>query len=159
MNNSDSISKAAVLDDDILELMAESQQPAALSAATVAKMRNSMMQRVSADKKHTPIGFKTLIADEGWSLEAPGLEVKILHSEAETGIFSYLIRLQAGFTMQGHDHPVDEECLMIEGDLTLGSITLNAGDYHFAPKGVPHGRVSSKNGCMAFIRGAIPAVP
>jgi quercetin dioxygenase-like cupin family protein len=121
-------------------------------------MRGSIMQRVAADKNQTGIGFKTLLSNDGWSLEAPGLELKILNEE-EPGVFSYLIRLAAGFKMEGHDHPVDEECLMLEGDLTLGSITLNAGDYHFAPKGMPHGAVSSKNGCMAFLRGAIPAVP
>ena len=161
MNSSDSTITASVLDKDILELMAGSHTEPAIapSAEVVAKMRGSIMQRVSAESQQTNANFQTLLANDGWTLEAPGLELKILHKEKESGVFSYLIRLAAGFNMQGHEHPLDEECLILEGDLTLGSITLNAGDFHFAPKGVPHGLVSTKNGCMAFIRGAIPPVP
>lgn len=158
MNSLDSETTTSALDEDVLELLAESQQPAAPSVEVVARMRGSIMQRVAAEKNQTGSSFKTLLANDGWSVEAPGLELKILNEEA-LGVFSCLIRLAAGFKMEGHDHPVDEECLMLEGDLSLGSITLNAGDYHLAPKGMPHGAVSSKNGCMAFLRGAIPAVP
>lgn len=77
-------------------------------------------------------------------------------SEGFDGVLSYLLRLEPGFKSKGHNHPVDEECLMLEGDLTLGGLTLNAGDYHLVAAGLLHGNVSTVNGCMAFIRGAVP---
>ncbi|MFO0998225.1 MAG: cupin domain-containing protein [Alphaproteobacteria bacterium] len=101
--------------------------------------------------------FVTIRAGVGeWTPLAPGIAVKTLFEDRIAGMRSILMRLEPGTTYDGHEHPADEECLMIEGEMTLGDITLKAGDYHLAPKGLPHGRVSSAKGAVVFIRSAIP---
>ncbi len=153
----------SALDEDIIEMLAEAQEPTSIPMNLAARMREDVLQKISQEpklkNKQAQKGFATLLAKEGKWIEAmPGAQFKVLHDEGKglNGLLSYLIKLEPGFEMSGHDHPFDEECLMLEGDLTLGDITLNKGDFHFATAGVTHGNLSTKNGCMAFIRGALP---
>ena len=60
-----------------------------------------------------------------------------------------------GASLPAHDHPADEECLVLEGEVMLGDILGRAGDYHLAPKGLPHGTITSKTGALLFIRAGI----
>jgi quercetin dioxygenase-like cupin family protein len=149
----------SALDDDIIEMLAEAQEPAPIPVELAARMRENLIQNISQENASQQEGFSTLRSTDGeWVEVMPGAQFKVLHDDGNglDGLLSYLIKLDAGFEMQGHGHPFDEECLMLEGDLTLGDITLNKGDFHYAAAGVTHGHVSSANGCMAFIRGALP---
>ncbi len=151
----------SALDEDILEMLAEAQEPAPIPMELAARMRDNVMRKIKQEPRSKQDGLSTLLAKEGEWIEAmPGAQFKVLHDDGNglDGLLSYLIKLEPGVEMKGHDHPFDEECLMLEGDLTLGDITLNKGDFHYARAGVTHGHVSTKNGCMAFIRGALPAV-
>lgn len=96
----------------------------------------------------------TIRADEGeWLPHSPGVAFKLLHIDPETAIQSYLLRLDPGAEIAGHEHLADEECLMLTGEVTFGDgLTLRAGDYHMVPKGVWHARAHSTEGCLAFIR-------
>jgi quercetin dioxygenase-like cupin family protein len=144
------------LDDDIIELLATSLPPVPPPAETTARMRNDILQRIHQESAATAEGFSIVRANDSEWIEAyPGASYKPLQEHGD-GLLSYLIRLEPGFRMQGHGHPFDEECLMIEGDLTLGDITLHAGDFHLARAGVMHGDISTREGCIAFIRGALP---
>ena len=146
------------LDEDILEFLAEAQQPETLPAKLRTRMRETIMQRVARDQACEESGFETLRSEQGeWIKAKPGAEIKILHTEASTGLVSYLVKLSPGFVMEAHDHPFDEECLMLKGELSIGSLTLRAGDFHFAPQGIPHGIIRSQHGALAYIRGALPA--
>lgn len=151
--------KNAILDEDIIEMLAEAQTPVTVPAESVKRMRNDIMQKIKLEPARQQPGFSTMLAKEGEWIEAfPGAQFKVLHDDGNglDGLLSYLIKLEAGVEMEGHGHPFDEECLMLEGDLTLGDITLNKGDFHYAEAGVMHGHLSTQNGCMAFIRGALP---
>ena len=157
--------KSKTLDNDILEMLAEAHEPAELDDATVLRMRNNLLSKIKSPQSKTTNGtvaegFDVVAASdtEGWVEAFPGGSFKVLHGDITipNSLLSYLIKLEPGFKMEGHGHPFDEETLMLEGDLTLGDIQLNAGDFHFAAAGVTHGNVSTKNGCIAFMRGALP---
>ena len=151
--------KDSVLDEDIIEMLAEAQQAARIPLEAASRMRNNVLQRIKQEQAGGQPGFSTLLAKEGeWIEVFPGAQYKVLHDDGNgtDGLLSYLIKLEPGVEMDGHNHPFDEECLMLEGDLTLGDITLNKGDFHYAAAGVTHGHLSTQNGCMAFIRGALP---
>ncbi len=74
----------------------------------------------------------------------------------DSEVASFLIRLDPGFYHEGHDHPVDEDCMILEGQCSLSGIALEAGDFHFAPKGLPHRQTKSETGALLFVRGANP---
>lgn len=152
--------KFETLDPDILELLAESQPDVELDDQQVTRMRNKLMMNIHQEKASQKEAFLTVKSstEEGWIEALPGAKVKILQGDITlpNSLLSYLVRLEPGFNMQGHDHPFDEETLMLEGDLTLGDIQLTAGDFHFVHAGTTHGDVSTKDGCLAYMRGALP---
>lgn len=92
-----------------------------------------------------------LLRDGGWQPVAPGVEVLPLWSGG--GIESRFVRLSPGASLPGHGHPVDEECMMLEGELYFGDLLVQAGDFHLAPAGTCHGDVCSESGALLFVRG------
>lgn len=152
--------ESEVLDNDVLEMLTLAQEPVDLPDEINERMRNNVMQRIRKEKSCQNPGFSTVRADdqEGWIEALPGAKVKILQGDITIpdSLLSYLVRLEPGFSMEGHAHPFDEETLMLEGDLTLGDLKLSAGDFHFAAAGVSHGNVHTTNGCVAYMRGALP---
>jgi len=152
-------SNHSALDNDVIETLAEVQQPDSIPAALKARMKTDMMDKIRQDKACESTGFVTQRADDGkWIEVMSGAQYKVLHDDGNglDGVLSYLIKLDAGIELDGHNHPFDEECLMLEGDLTLGDLTLNKGDFHFAAAGMSHAHVSTQNGCIAFLRGPLP---
>ena len=149
-----------VLDNDVLEMLIAAEEPTLLSSKATARMRNNLMQRVQREKAAELSGFLTVRGnqEEGWIEALPGAKVKILQGDitVPNSLLSYLVQLDPGFSMEGHHHPFDEETLMLEGDLQLGDLHLSAGDFHFAPAGVLHGNVHTNQGCLAYMRGALP---
>ena len=89
---------------------------------------------------------------KGWEPMAPGAWRKPLWTDGK--LASYFCRLDAGTRLEGHPHPEDEECMMLEGDLFLGDQLLRAGDFHLAPAGSLHGPVFTDVGALLFVRGA-----
>lgn len=90
----------------------------------------------------------------GWQELAPGVSVKEVCSDGTRT--SRFCRLEPGAALDGHAHSLDEECMMLEGDLFLGDLLLRAGDYQLAPAGTRHGRITTDVGALLFVRG--PAV-
>lgn len=120
--------------------------PPALRARLLARARRS-----------PPPGLRTVRADEGdWRPLLPRVYLKPLAREGDT--LTYLLRLDPGGTIPPHEHPQDEECIVLAGEVSMGELVLRAGDYHLAPRGVPHGALQSGTGALLFLRGAVPAL-
>ena len=67
----------------------------------------------------------------------PGIE-RALFRNNETGGRSSFIRLKAGSRFPTHAHLGTEEVVVIEGEVTLGSVAMGAGDYLFTTPGEEH---------------------
>lgn len=153
--NTDWLNDSSALDEDTLLLLAENQVAPGLSSDMKARMKAKVLDQIVQEETASAPGFKTIRVSEGeWVSPVPGAQVKILHQDGDS--LTYLARLEAGFEMQGHPHPVDEECIMLEGDLWLGDLHLKAGDYHYAEKGVHHGRLKTDTGALVFLKGPLP---
>ena len=102
-------------------------------------------------------GRVTLVrSDEGrWQFSAPGVSKKVLRNDKTTGESALLLRFDPGATYPLHNHPGSEEIYALEGDLKIGGRELGPGDYLYTPPEGKHA-VSSKNGCVVFIRLAKP---
>ena len=106
------------------------------------------------DQQASASPFHTVRLDDGeWMLIRPGLERKLLYRDPTTGTGSYLFRMKPGASIEGHHHARAEECLILEGDLTIGNLRLNAGDYHVAEGGTIHPVLRSYGGAVMFVRG------
>ena len=122
--------------------------------ATPPDLWSSVKRALDQEASASP--FHTIRLDDGeWMLIRPGLERKVLYRDPETGAHSYLFRMEPGASIEGHHHASAEECLVLEGDLTIGDLHLNAGDYHVAPRGSIHPVLRSQGGAVMFVRGAL----
>ena len=122
------------------------------TAAQIRALRRRLLERVAdADTSHLTVPP----ADTGWQPWLPGVRLKVLRAEA--GVMSYLLELAPGARVPAHRHRQDEECLVLRGRLQVGGqLVLEAGGYHLAHQGALHAPLSSKEGALIFLRGAIP---
>jgi quercetin dioxygenase-like cupin family protein len=110
------------------------------------------MERVAdADDSHL-----TIATDDGeWQPFLDGVEIKVLREHE--GVLSYLLRLAPGAVLLPHRHPQDEECIVLDGRLRVGSrIEIGPGSYHLAHGGALHATISTEGGATIFLRGAVP---
>ncbi len=127
-------------------------EPAEPSSRAVRALKRRLLERVAdADTSHV-----TVAAHDGdWQPFTDGVQIKVLR-ESE-GVLSYLLKFAPGASLPAHRHPVDEECLVLEGVLRVGSsIEVGAGGYHLAHRGALHATVRSDTGATIFLRGAVP---
>nr|WP_020485359.1 cupin domain-containing protein [Methylomonas sp. MK1] len=89
---------------------------------------------------------------DDWQEIAPGVWKKPLwqDGERESGFY----RLEAGAKCPAHGHRLEEECMMLDGDLFIDDVLLRAGDYQLAPAGSAHREVYTDVGATLFVRGA-----
>lgn len=112
-----------------------------------------LLERVAdADTTHT-----TIAAEAGeWQPILAGVSMKVLREHA--GVLSYLLRLEPGAALPPHRHPADEECLVVDGWLRIGSrLPIGPGGYHLAHRGTLHATITTDTGATIFLRSAVPA--
>ncbi len=145
-------------DDEILapdaeQALFEALKPAPMPAERAAMLKSRLLSRAKAGR--TPQLDTIHAADGDWKPFLPKVAIKVLRREA--GVQTYLLRLDPGGVLLPHEHPQDEECIVLDGEVRIGDIVARQGDYHLAPKGVDHGTIVSDQGALLFLRGAIPA--
>jgi anti-sigma factor ChrR (cupin superfamily) len=150
--NLSSSPRGSVLDDDVLDRLNEAIDPVALDREAHQRVKSKLLRRVAAAA--TPQHL-TIQAGEGdWADFGPGLEIKVLNEDA--GVMSYLVRMAPGSKLPSHRHPIDEECVVLEGEVWVGELRIPAGGFHLGRKNIVHDRVRTKTGALIFLRGAKP---
>jgi quercetin dioxygenase-like cupin family protein len=133
---------------------ADPPPPPGASPAQARSIKRRLLERVAdADESHQTIAA----ADGAWQPFAQGVRIKVLREHE--GVLSYLLRLEPGATLPPHRHEMDEECIVLEGALQVGTHTEVAqGGYHLAHTGALHATISTQGGATIFLRGAVPGV-
>lgn len=91
-----------------------------------------------------------------WFASTPGVDVLPLKGDSD--VVSMLVRFAPGASVADHHHALDEDCLVLEGEMFLGDILLRAGDYQLAPAGGGHFGETSDVGVVFFFHGALDPV-
>ncbi|QWF71812.1 cupin domain-containing protein [Methylomonas paludis] len=91
-------------------------------------------------------------ANEGWLPAGNGIMRKKLWGDGTRS--SYFYRMQAGAQLPRHGHALEEECMVLDGEVFLGDTLLCTGDYQLATPGTWHDEVYSDVGVTLFVRGA-----
>ena len=117
----------------------------------IARVKERIMQSVRAE---ADAGHRTVRAsDDAWENVAPGIDRKILWESGPAR--SWMVRLAPGALFPAHLHPMDEECVVLEGSLRIGDILLHAGDFHVGRQESMHGVTSTDTGAVVYLRGAL----
>jgi hypothetical protein len=141
------------LDADIAAALAAAQRPdESTDAAALQRVRSRLMRRIAQDVGSRHV---TIAAGAGtWGPLLPGIERKVLNER--DGVMSYLLKFAPGAVLPAHRHPLDEECIVLEGKLRIGGLVLGAGGYHLARQGLPHADITSEEGAVVYLHGASP---
>lgn len=145
-------SAAPALDADIVALLDAAVAPVALPDEAQARVRSRLLKRIAAG---TTAQHTTVAADQGrWRELGGGLQLKILHRQGD--VMSYLVRMAPGSQLPAHRHPMEEECVVMEGSVSIGGQRIHAGGFHLGRKDVLHEPLISDEGALLFLRGAVP---
>jgi anti-sigma factor ChrR (cupin superfamily) len=119
-------------------------------------LRRSMLKRVLA--AIPPPETRTVrAAAVEWNELAPGVTVKLLRIDEEAANMTAYIRMAPGSMFSAHRHSQSEECLILEGEIFIGTHRLHEGDMHVAEAGTEHAMVSSPRGALMLVRGQFSA--
>ena len=86
-----------------------------------------------------------------WEQVAPGIECKLLATDAERRRVSMLVRLAPGANYPAHTHAGVEELHLLDGELWIEERKLFPGDYSFGAPGASEERVWSETGCTCVL--------
>ncbi len=152
MKTRDPSDDTPTIDVDLIAELAANQAADAISPAVAARIKHRVLDRIArAETSHTTLHA----ADDSWQPFKQGVDIKVLN-EAD-GIMSYLLRLAPGAVVDAHRHPIDEECVVLEGVVCVGDdLVVHAGGFHLAHKNTLHAPITSERGATMFLRGASP---
>ncbi len=95
-------------------------------------------------------------SDQEWTATPfAGVWVKQVAVDEARAVATSLVRLDPGAEYPKHLHTQDEQCMVVSGEVWLGTVRLRAGDYSRAAAGSRHGRVYSEHGCTLFVTACI----
>jgi anti-sigma factor ChrR (cupin superfamily) len=86
-----------------------------------------------------------------WEQVAPGIECKLLATDAERYRVSMLVRLAPGGSYPAHTHAGTEELHLLDGELWIDERKLLPGDYYYGAPGTADERVCSETGCTCLL--------
>ena len=148
---------AALADNPALQALVEGweQRLGALEGGTAPhEPTPELWEKIEGALDQAPGDNVTVRGGEGrWEVIAEGVEKKSLFFDPDAGTESFLLRLAPGTRLPVHHHVMVEECLVIDGDFTIGDERLVAGDYHVAKAGSEHPEAWTVGGNVLYIRG------
>ena len=147
MNDKRRAARIPALAPELAGELAAAIAPATLAPERQMTIRQRLLARVHGDPSH----FVTVRRDDGvWQSLAPDIAMKVLDSD--DSMRAFLLRLAPGACLPGHRHAEDEMSFVLEGECTLGDVTVGPGDYHLARAGSAHGDVTTRTGCLLLVR-------
>jgi len=145
-------SMPSALDADIAEHLHDALVPEPMDAELAARVKRRVLQRIAEEQR--PQHLTVHAGDGVWQPFGPGVQLKLLHAAGD--IWSYLLKLEAGAQLPTHRHPVDEECVVLQGLVQVGGMRVAAGGFHLGRKDVLHAPITAVEPALLFLRGARP---
>lgn len=137
---------------ELRDMLHEALTPDAPDPVADHRLKRRLLQTLARDATASHLTVPP--GDAGWRPFAPGIRIKLLHRDGLTA--AYLLHLAAGATIPPHRHPQDEECVVLEGQLRIGSLQVPRGAFHLARRGALHEAVQAPDGALIYLRGALP---
>ncbi len=97
------------------------------------------------------------VAQLPWeSTRFPGVEMKTLLFERDTGLATVLMRMAPGAKLPDHEHVLIEQTYVLEGSLVCGEGECKAGEFVWRPAGSRHEAWGGPNGGLMLAMFQIP---
>jgi hypothetical protein len=117
-----------------------------------ASLQDRLARRLAAETGTPPVpppasGW----SEPEWQPVAPGIECKLLATDAERHRVSMLVRLAPGASYPAHTHAGVEDLHLLDGELWIDARKLFPGDYNHGAPGAGDDRVWSETGCTCVL--------
>ena len=92
------------------------------------------------DSRHSPLDSRYVNVDElPWKpTPTPGIDMKILLQDKDTGLLTALCRWAPGTELALHEHVEVEQTYVLEGSIVDAEGEVTAGNYVWRPRGNRH---------------------
>jgi anti-sigma factor ChrR (cupin superfamily) len=117
------------------------------------EIRERLMAHIRRDEPAIPEGFALRLAvQDNWVPHpVPGIRMKVLAMNRESGYATLLLDVQPGTRFPAHHHPGAEECYILSGAVyTLGR-RMGPGDFLHADAGTDHGELWTDEGAKVLL--------
>jgi quercetin dioxygenase-like cupin family protein len=115
-------------------------------------MRARLLAR-AAESRARHAGQRTVRTNDGaWRSVKAGVRAKTLF-DSQHGT-SVLIELAPGASLPPHRHRHLEDGIVLQGSMQMGELDLGPGDYHVSAPGSRHATITSRDGCLTYLRGS-----
>lgn len=130
-----------------------------LGAQEQATIKQKIMQRIgigigtpsAATASQTNGEVISIMREDAWITLSKKLQVKLLRDDGIT--ISWLLKMLPGGRLQPHEHADGaEECMVLEGELSINGVKFKGGDYQIAHPGSTHFEVATEVGAMLFLK-------
>jgi anti-sigma factor ChrR (cupin superfamily) len=138
-----------------LELAQKTPSPALRERVLAQIARTPQLPRPAVPSPVPPArpGFHFVGPEEGvWMpTPIPGIRMKMLSVNRETGYWCVKAELAPGARYPHHEHRGAEDLYILSGDLHTEGRALGPGDFLHAEPGTDHGELHSPGGCVALL--------
>ncbi|MEO8593693.1 MAG: cupin domain-containing protein [Candidatus Solibacter sp.] len=114
-------------------------------------LKERLMTRVAQFEQLKPLADVRRNEDFWAHSGMPGIDIKQLFKESETGRTTYLLRMEPGCRLPAHVHHDAEQCLVLKGDIAWGDIVYEEGDFIVMGKGTHHPEIHTVNGNLLLL--------
>jgi len=143
-----------VLDEPTVRAIGETLLPAELPAGRRAALRDRVMAAASGAP---PENTETIRGEElPWHQVFPNVWAKVMKRDVANNLQIMLFRMEPGGVVPAHAHKLDEECLVLDGEVMVGSHPVRKGDMHIARAGARHPDLWTRTGALVMVRSEIP---
>lgn len=129
-------------------------------ATPSATLKDRLMASVKAQntklrpgwQTHEP-GFDYVLSGQGLWQDAPfpGVKFQVLHYDKKADLLTQLVRLAPGAKFPPHRHGAAEQCLVLEGIVSIGTLNLRPGDFNLAAANTVHNEMTTEEGCLLLL--------
>ena len=82
----------------------------------------------------------------------PGITIRVLHIDQDRQQFACLMRIAPGACLPHHSHTAAEECVVVEGTIRVGGVTMGQGAYQRVEAGIDHVDQWSDTGATVYLK-------
>ncbi|MCB1915854.1 MAG: cupin domain-containing protein [Rhodocyclaceae bacterium] len=136
-------------DETVERALSEALTPIPLAPSRGTPLRGRLLARAAAARVAGEGFIRVPLSEADWQRMLPGVRVHRIDPQQR----AVMIELAPGASLPFHRHHENEECVVLRGDVRLGEIVVRPGDYHLAPADSRHGRVTSREGALFYLRG------
>lgn len=114
-------------------------------------LQERLALRIAEETGKPPVPPPRRWSEPEWERVAPGIECKLLATDAQRHRVSMMVRLAPGASYPAHTHAGVEELYLLDGELWIDGRKLCPGDYNYGAPGAGDDRVWSETGCTCVL--------